>query len=48
MHFIHTDILCGNCKDGKGVSILFSECVDCDNAFGALIGVLGKQLFQNV
>ena len=35
-------ILCGNCKDGKGVSVLFNKCVDCNNAFGALIAALSR------
>ena len=34
--------LCGNCRDGKGVSALLNHCVDCSNAYGILIGVLGK------
>ena len=36
-------ILCGHCKDGKGVSVLFNRCVDCNNGFVALIAALGKQ-----
>ncbi|XP_065898161.1 uncharacterized protein [Dysidea avara] len=32
--------LCGSCRDGKGVSALFNECVDCSDGFGALIAVL--------
>ena len=36
--------LCGHCKDGKGVSILFNRCVDCSNGFVALIVALSKHL----
>ena len=42
----YVGILCGNCKDGKGASVLFNRCVDCNNGFGALIAALGKQLFK--
>ena len=35
-------ILCGHCKDGKGVSVLFNRCVDCSNGFVALIVALSK------
>ena len=35
-------ILCGHCKDGKGVSVLFNRCVDCSNGFVALIAILSK------
>ena len=38
---MYVGILCGNCEDGKGVSALFNRCVDCNNAFGALIAALG-------
>ena len=34
--------LCGHCKDGKGVSVLFNRCVDCSNGFVALIVALSK------
>ena len=34
--------LCGDCKDGKGVSALLNHCVDCSDANGILIAVLGK------
>ena len=37
-----TGYLCGDCRDGKGVSALLNHCVDCSNAYGILIGVLGK------
>ena len=36
--------LCGHCKDGKGVSVLFNRCVDCSNGFVALIVALSKHL----
>jgi len=46
LHFIlslySTGYLCGDCRDGKGVSALLNHCVDCSNVFGMLIGVLGK------
>ena len=35
-------ILCGKCKNGRGVSVLFNKCVDCNNGFGALIAALGS------
>ena len=34
--------LCGDCKDGKGVSALLNRCVDCSNVNGILIAVLSK------
>ena len=36
-------ILCGNCKNGRGVSVLFNKCVNCNNGFGVLIAALGNQ-----
>ena len=29
--------LCGECRDGKGVSALLNRCVSCPNAYGLLI-----------
>ena len=34
--------LCGDCKDGKGVSALLNNCVDCSDVNGILIAVLSK------
>jgi len=42
VYVIHTGYLCGSCRDDKGVSVLFNECVDCSNGFGALIAILSK------
>ena len=36
--------LCGDCKDGKGVSALLNHCVDCSDVNGILIAVLSKIL----
>ena len=33
-------VLCGECKDGKGVSALLNRCTTCSNASGILIGLL--------
>jgi hypothetical protein len=35
-------ILCGSCRDGKGVSVLLGHCVTCSNASILLIVVLSK------
>ena len=35
--------MCGDCKDGKGVSALLNNCVDCSNVNGILIAVLRKE-----
>ena len=32
--------LCGECRDGKGVSALLSRCTTCSNASGLLIVLL--------
>ena len=37
-----TGYLCGDCRDGKGVSALLNRCADCSNANGVLIAVLSK------
>ena len=44
VYVVHTGYLCGSCRDGKGVSALFNECVDCSDSFGALIAVLSKSM----
>ena len=38
-----TGYLCGDCRDGKGVSALLNNCVDCSNVNSILIAALGKQ-----
>ena len=35
-------VLCGNCRDGYGVSVLLNKCVTCHDASGILIAVLGE------
>ena len=35
-------ILCGKCRDGKGVSVLLNDCVSCHDAQGLLILGLSK------
>ena len=40
--FMYAGILCGECRDGKGVSILLNDCVSCYNAQGLLILGLSK------
>ena len=37
-----TGILCGECRDGMGVSALFNNCVSCHNAHGLLILALSR------
>ena len=37
-----TGYLCGDCRDGKGVSALLNRCVDCSNTNGVFIAVLSK------
>ena len=39
-----TGYLCGDCRDGKGVSALLNNCVDCSNTNSVLIAVLSKNL----
>ncbi len=40
-------LLCGECKDGKGVSALLNRCVDCDFSYGFLIMGLSKPAHIN-
>ena len=35
-------VLCGDCKDGAGVSALLNQCVSCNDAYGLLIAALSK------
>ena len=39
--------LCGDCKDGKGVSALLNNCVNCNNVNGILIAVLSKPIWNS-
>ena len=41
-------ILCGQCKDGMGVSVLSSKCVSCSDGFLTLIPLLGMHKMQEV
>ncbi len=45
--FIITGFLCGECKDGKGVSALLNYCVTCEDASGILVIALGKEPQQH-
>ena len=40
--FLFLGELCGNCRDGKGVSALLNRCVSCSDASGLLILALSK------
>ena len=35
-------VLCGNCRNGYGVSVLQNKCVTCHDALGMLITVLSE------
>ena len=35
-------VLCGDCRNGYGVSVLLNKCVTCHDASGLLIVVLSK------
>ena len=35
-------VLCGDCRNGYGVSVLLNKCVTCPNASGILIAALSK------
>ena len=35
-------VLCGDCRDGAGVSALLNQCVSCNDAYGLLIAALSK------
>ncbi len=47
MHYLvcNTGILCGECKNGRGVSALMNYCVTCENASGILVIALGELLY---
>ena len=38
-----TGELCGECRDGKGVSALLNKCTTCSDASGLLILALSKK-----
>ena len=38
-----TGYLCGQCRNGKGVSALLNKCVSCERTSVLLIIALGKQ-----
>ena len=37
-------VLCGNCRNGYGVSVLLNKCVTCHDASGILIVVLSEYI----
>lgn len=37
-------VLCGDCVEGHGVSVLTNKCVTCSDASGVLIALLSKLL----
>ena len=37
-------VLCGECKNGKGVSALLNKCTSCNDAFSILIVILGMDI----
>ena len=36
-------MLCGECRNGSGVSALLNRCVTCSDAMGLLVAVLGEK-----
>ena len=36
-------MLCGECRNGSGVSVLLNRCVTCSDAMGLLVAVLGEK-----
>ena len=40
-------VLCGDCSDGKGVSVQLNRCVSCHSAYSVLIALLGKCVVQS-
>ena len=36
-------VLCGECRNGSGVSALLNRCVTCSDAMGLLVAVLGEK-----
>ena len=43
-----TGILCGECRDGKGVSALLSNCVSCSNVQGLLLLALSMNILEQL
>ena len=43
-----TGYLCGDCRDGKGVSTLLNRCVDCSGVNSILIAALGELVWLHV
>ena len=41
--FVFTGELCGECRDGKGVSALLNKCTTCSDASSLLILALSKK-----
>jgi len=39
---VSTGELCGNCRDGYGVSVLLNKCVTCPSVSGILIAALSE------
>ena len=36
-------MLCGECRNGSGVSALLNRCVTCSDVMGLLVAVLGEK-----
>ncbi len=47
MHYLvcNAGILCGECKNSRGVSALLNYCVTCENVSGILVIALGELLY---
>lgn len=41
----HTGVLCGECRNGMGVSALLNRCVDCGDINALLIVTLSKNVY---
>ena len=41
-NYLYVGYLCGDCRDGKGVSTLLNHCVDCSNINILLLAALCK------
>ena len=39
-------VLCGDCVEGHGVSVLSNRCVTCSDASGVLIALLSKTVLS--
>ena len=46
-YLLFVGYLCGDCKNGEGVSALLNRCVNCSDAYGILIAVLSKNSSQH-